>query len=139
MKPIKKVSLIVFYNDESQILLQERWDYSKIWEEWAFFGWWIETWETPEVAFLREAKEELNLDMRDFDYRYLWEFVYEYSERITHRNLFLIKTSLKEKDFTVLEWIWAKYFDIEEAKKLKFPSDSTEFLDLIKSYIPWKQ
>ena len=139
MKYMEKGSIIVFYNYKNQILLQERWDYSKLWEEWAFFGWGIEAWETPEEAFLREAKEELDLDMINFDYKYLWEFIYEYPERITYRNLFMIKTNLEEWDFKVLEWAWAKYFDIEEAKKLKFPSDSIEFLDVIKNYILWIQ
>lgn len=134
---IRKVSLIGFYNNQNQILLQERWDYSKNWEEWAFFWGWIEEWETPEEAFIREAKEELDLDMTKFDYYYLWEIIYEFPELdlITYRNIFLIKTELKETDFTVLEWKAAKYFSFEEAKKLKFPSNPSDMIDKIKNYI----
>lgn len=135
----RKVSLIWFYNDKNQILLQERWDYSKYGEEWAFFGWWIEDWETPEEAFIREAKEELDFDMTKFNYHYLWEFIYEFPELDlrTFRNVFLIKTELKETDFTILEWKSAKYFSFDDAKKLKFPSDPSETIDVIKNYILW--
>lgn len=135
MKQIRKVSLVIFYNSKNQLLLQERWDYSKWWEEWAFFGWGIEDWETAKEAFFREAKEELGLDMAKFDYNYLWEFIYKFPERTTHRNIFIIKTDLKEDEFRVFEWIWAKYFSIDEARKLKFPSDVWEILDIIEKYI----
>jgi len=137
----RKVSLIWFYNDENHILLQERWDYSKHWEKWAFFGWHIEEWESAEEAFIREAKEELDLDMNEFDYKSLWEFIFEFSDLDlkVYRNIFLIKTDLKETDFTVLEWKTAKYFSFKEAKKLKFPSDPRGIIDIIKNYILWKQ
>ncbi len=135
MKKIKKVSLVWFYNNKKEILLQERWDYSKYGEDWAFFGWHKEWEETPEETFIREAKEELDLDMRDFDYKHLWEFVFEFPNLITHRNIFLIKTDLKDSDFKVLEWIWAKYFSIEDARTLRFPSPVDETLDIIEEYI----
>ncbi|MDD4151682.1 MAG: NUDIX domain-containing protein [Candidatus Gracilibacteria bacterium] len=132
---IRKVSLIGFYNEKNQILLQERGDYSKNGEEWAFFGGGIEKGETPEEAFIREAKEELDLDMTKFAYDYLGESIYEFPEKIVYWNLFLIKTDLKETDFTVLEGKAAKYFSFEEAKKLKFPSDPSDMIDKIKNYI----
>lgn len=134
-KIVRKVAFIWFYNANNQILLQERWDYSKHGEEWAFFGWWIEEWETPEQWFLREAKEELGLDMRDFDYKFIWDYIFEFPERIIHRSIFLIKTNLKETDFTVYEWVWAKYFDLEEAKKLKFPSPVDKTIEIIKKFM----
>jgi len=137
-KIVRKVAFIWFYNDKNQILLQERWDYSKYWEEWAFFWWWIEDWETSEEWFLREAKEELDLDMKNFNYKYIGNFIFDFPERIIHRSIFLIKTDLKEEDFTVYEWKAAKYFDLEEAKKLKFASPVDETIDIIKKYILWK-
>ena len=73
-------AIILFYNDEWKILIQERWDYSKIWEEWAFFGWWVEDLETPQQWFFREAREELGLDMSEFDYKYIWEQIQYYPE-----------------------------------------------------------
>lgn len=130
-------AIIVFYNDEGKILLQERWNYSKIWEEWAFFGGWVEEWETPLEGFFREAREELALDMAEFDYTYIWEQIQYYPERDFQatRHFYLIKTDKKESDFTVLEWAGCKYFTIEEARKLKFPLDQNKMMDLISKYI----
>jgi len=136
MKKISKVSLICFYNPiKNKILLQDRLTYSKNWEDWAFFWWWIELWETPLEAFFREAKEELDLDMKKFDYKYLWEYIFEYPERIVCRNLYFIETKLETLDFTVLEWAWAKYFTINEARDLKFPTPVWGFLDIVEEYI----
>jgi len=135
MKETRKVAFIWFYNEKNQILLQERWNYSKYGEEWAFFGWWIESWETPEEWFLREAKEELWLNMKDFDYKYIGDFTFEFPNRIVHRSIFLIKTDLKETDFIVYEWAGAKYFDLDEAKKLKFPTPVDETIEIIKKYM----
>lgn len=104
-----------------------------------FFWWSVEEWETFEEIFIREAKKELNLDMNTFDYKNIWEYIFDYPERIVHRNLFLIKTNLKEDEFEVLEWAWAKYFGFEDAKKLKFPSPVDKMIDIIKNNILWKQ
>lgn len=141
MKKIRKATIACFYNDENQILLQERWDYSKFWEEWAFFWWWIEQWETVDEAFKRELKEELWLDMNKFDYKYLWEFIFE-SDKLNlkvHRCVFLIKIDLRIEELTVYEWSWAKYFSLDEAKNLKFMTDPTLFLKLIRKNILWKK
>ena len=137
MKDIRKVAFIWFYNDKKQILLQERWDYSKYWEEWAFFWGWIEDWETSEEWFIREAKEELDLNMKNFDYNYIWEYIFDFPEINfkVYRYIYLIKTDMKECDFTVLEWKSAKYFDTEEAKKLKFPSPIDKTIDIIKKHM----
>lgn len=132
MKKEVNVAIACFYNPfKNKILLQERWYYSKKWEEWAFFGWWMEIWETHFEAVCREIKEELDLDITEFDYKYIWKFRSEFPDRITYRNVYFIKTNLEETDFTVLEWVWAKYFNINEARTLKFPSPATEFFDFL--------
>lgn len=135
MKRILKTSFIIFYNSQKQLLLQERWHYSKLWEEWAFFWWWIEQWEHHIEAFYREAKEELNIDMNDFTYQYIWEQISEYNDRITYRYIYIIKTNLKESDFTVLEWTWAKFFDIKDINQLKFINPVEPILDKIKRHL----
>ncbi|NVP17328.1 NUDIX hydrolase [Candidatus Gracilibacteria bacterium] len=135
MKQTRKVAFIGFYNENNEILLQERGDYSKNGEEWAFFGGGIEPGETPEEGFLREAKEELGLDMRDFDYKYIGDYTFEFSDRIIYRSIFLIKTDLKETDFTVYEGAGAKYFNLEDAKKLKFPNSVDETIEIIKKHM----
>ncbi|MDD3645925.1 MAG: NUDIX hydrolase [Candidatus Gracilibacteria bacterium] len=139
MKKIKKASLICFYNNKNQILLQERGDYSKHGEDWGFFGGGIEKGETALDAFYREAKEELGLDMDDFEVEYLGEFRFDLIDRIAYRNLFIIKTDMREVDFTVYEGVGAKYFSIEKARTLKFPSPVDGVIDIYENYILGKQ
>lgn len=136
MQKIRKVAFICFYNKAWKILVQERWDYSKNWEDWSFFWWWIEEWETALEWFFREAKEELGIDMWDFDYDFIWESIFTWVNNTkVYRNFFMIKTDMNIEDFTVYEWAWAKYFSIDEARKLKFPSDPNSTLDLVEDYI----
>jgi 8-oxo-dGTP diphosphatase len=61
----KDVALIFFYKDD-QILVQDRRNMSKFGEEWGFFGGRIEAGETPEQAVVRETKEELAYELKDF-------------------------------------------------------------------------
>ena len=61
------IALIFFYKDD-KILVQDRRDIRKFGEEWGFFGGRIEAGETPEQAVVRETKEELSYDLKDFTF-----------------------------------------------------------------------
>lgn len=63
----KKVSVILFYK-KGIILLQDRRNISKHGEEYGFFGGHIEPNETPEQALLREIKEELNFEIKNYKF-----------------------------------------------------------------------
>ncbi len=63
----KKVSVIIFYK-KGIILLQDRRNISKHGEEYGFFGGHIEPNETPEQALLREIKEELNFEIKNYKF-----------------------------------------------------------------------
>ncbi len=133
----KKVVIAAIYNSNNELLLQERWDYSKHWEEWAFFGGWIEYWECAIDAFHRESKEELDIDMWTMDYKYIWEYISYNSKtnRFLFRHIFLLKTDLLHTDFTVLEWSGCKYYSVQDAKKLKFQSKPDRFLEYLMNKI----
>lgn len=137
MLVIKKVVIAAIYNSNNELLLQERWDYSKHGEEWAFFGWWIENWEGIEEAFYRESMEELDIDMKEMDCKYIWEYISynSKSKRFVFRHIFLLKTDLLYTDFTILEWSGCKYYSVQEAKKLKFQSKPDRFLDYLMNKI----
>ncbi len=62
----RKVAVVIFYDNKSNILLQDRKNYSKHGEEYGFFGGKVEEGETPEQALKRELKEELELDIKDY-------------------------------------------------------------------------
>lgn len=65
---IRKVSLIIFYDKNGRILLQDRRGISKHGKEWGYFGGHIEQGETPEEAVVRETKEELDVDLKNYKY-----------------------------------------------------------------------
>lgn len=117
-KKIKKeVAVLVIFNKQWQIMLQDRKTMSKVWEMWWFFGWKIEDWETKQDALIREIKEELNMNLEEYSYNFLstkdnyWPKFWAY----VRTNYFVTVIDKDEKDFTVLEWDWAKFFNKEEA------------------------
>lgn len=130
-------ALIIFFNDAAQVLVQIRGDYSKFWETHAFFGGWVEEWETHLEWFLREAREELWLDMREFPYEYLWEQIQYYQEKDTEitRYFYMIHTDRKESDFQVFEGNGCQYFSLDEIKTLHFPNPNHSMVDFITPYI----
>lgn len=65
---LRKVALIIFYDKDKRILLQNREGISKLGEKWGYFGGGIEEGETPQQAVVRETKEELNYDLKEFSY-----------------------------------------------------------------------
>lgn len=63
----RDVALIVFYKDD-KILLQDRRDIPKARAEWGFFGGGIKAGESPDEAVVRETKEELTYDLKEFTF-----------------------------------------------------------------------
>lgn len=61
----RKVAIVLFYNHEGKIILQNRRKKSKAGEHYGFFGGQIEEGETPEQALKREIKEELDIDIHN--------------------------------------------------------------------------
>ena len=97
----------------NKLLLQDRKGISKYWEEWSFFGWWLDEWESSREALLREIKEELEFDISNWDIKYLWEIVH-YIEDFNieyHRYLYLINIPNNINIFNDKEWSWAHFFD----------------------------
>ncbi|MBW2997598.1 NUDIX domain-containing protein, partial [Candidatus Woesearchaeota archaeon] len=64
----RKVALIIFYDKNGRILLQNRQGISKYGEEWGYFGGGIEADETPEEAVIRETEEELEFVLKKYQF-----------------------------------------------------------------------
>ncbi|TRZ54730.1 NUDIX hydrolase [archaeon] len=129
----RKVSVIIFYDDKKRILLQDRRGISKLGEEWGFFGGKIEQGETPEQAVIRETKEELNFDLKE--YKYVGEYSYELEESLRKKfhdfdfdtvlcKVFVAPLKNNLPKFKLKEGKNMKLFSLDEAEKLKMVSES---------------
>ena len=120
----RKVAIIIFYDDKNRILLQDRRGISKLGEEWGFFGGKIEEGETPEQAVIRETKEELGFDLKE--YKYVGEYSYKIKGSIKKNFNFdkvLCKVFISPLNnfskFKIKEGKKMKLFTLDEAEKLK--------------------
>ena len=120
---LRRVALILFYNDKKEILLQDRTGISKFGEEWGQFGGSIEEGETPEQAVIRETKEELNFNLKE--HKYIGEVNNQLREDLfVERYVFIAPLKNHLSSFTQLEGTHMQLFSIDEARKLKMvPGD----------------
>ena len=135
----RNLGLMVFYNGDNKILLQDRSNMSKYGEEYGYFGGKIEEDESPETATKREIKEELEFDLKDIAYLGRYESVGKRLNGIDEKviqEVFITKISKEEFESMVLhEGAGMEWFSIEEAKKLnmypldpKILDDAEEFM-----------
>ncbi|MFA6513769.1 MAG: NUDIX hydrolase [Patescibacteria group bacterium] len=102
--------------------------------QWAFFGGAGENGETPVQTFIREMKEELNIDILENQIKPLCNYFNNRSQR--HRNIFFVESRLEKSQMRLgegadFDWIKLdKVFDYDlhdnSARDLKF------FLNIIK-------
>ena len=129
----RKVALIVFYDEENKILLQDRRKISKRGEEWGFFGGGIEDGETPEQAVVRETEEELGYKLVNFEY--IGNYKNTIDGYTIDRHIFVSPLEDKLSKFTLYEGEQMQLFAINEAKKLKMISGDEDALDLVGKYL----
>jgi 8-oxo-dGTP diphosphatase len=118
---MKKIAAIILVNDNGEFLLALR--DNKPWipfpNHWDLIGGHVEEGETPEEALIREVKEELDIDIRDYTF-------YKTFECLTgdaHENIKYIytgKINIPIGEITLLEGERAQYFSKEEIPELKF-------------------
>jgi 8-oxo-dGTP pyrophosphatase MutT (NUDIX family) len=101
-----RVSIILFYDDEGNVILQDREKISKHGESYGFFGGHSEGDETKEETMERELSEELNLFLKDLEeFRFFKHFhlkIYELGVEID-RDVFLAKMPKKIENLKVDE------------------------------------
>ncbi len=136
---IKNLSLVIFFDRNGSILLQNRKSMSKYGEEWDYFGGKIESGESPEEAIVREIKEELEFNLRDFTF--LKEYV-AYAKLLKNgemaeikHHVFLKLINLDDFDKMVIhEGDGIKWFSIEEARKLNMVGLDPKALEDFEAY-----
>ncbi len=118
---MQKIAAIVLENDKGEFLLALR--DNKSWipfpGHWDLIGGHVEDGETPEEALVREYKEELGLDLKE--YKFYKEF--ECHEGDAFENIKYIysgKINIPAEEITLYEGQCAKYFTRKEIPDIKF-------------------
>ena len=106
-------ALIVPINSKHQILIQDRRGHKK--PDWGYFGGEIEARETPTQAVIRETKEELQIDVRADELKYLGTSITLWNERKIIRYMFLYPTD--QEEFDVLEGKGGHWLTFDEVRE----------------------
>jgi len=112
---MKQIAAIIFENDNEELLLYLRDNNPAIPfpDHWDLIGGHVEEGETPEEALVREVKEELDLELKDYSF-------YKKYECLTgdaYENIKFIYTGridIPLEDITLLEGVRPQYFKRSE-------------------------
>lgn len=129
----RKVSLIIFYDQDKRILLQDRGGISKRGEEWGFFGGGIEKGETPEQAMVRETEEELGFKLENFEY--IGNYRNSLDGFTIDRHIFVSPLDDKLPKFSQCEGDKMELFHIHQAKSLKMVPGDEGALEMIADHL----
>ena len=118
---MKQIAAIILENDKGEFLLYLRDNKPGIPfpDHWDLIGGHVENGETPEVALVREFKEELDLDLKE----YTFYKKYECLTGDAYENIKYIysgKINLPIEKVTLLEGVRPQYFSREEIPDVKF-------------------
>ncbi len=112
----RKVALIIFYDTQGKILLQDRTGISKHGEKWGYFGGEIKAHETADEAIIRETKEELDFDLKEHAFIGI---VKTTDQRGTIERHVFISSLPNIKKLIQKEGKNMQLFSLQEAKRVK--------------------
>ena len=118
---MKKIAAIILENDDGEILLYLRDNKPGISfpNHWDLIGGHVEEGETPEEALVRETKEELNVDLKEYKFYKKYECLTgDAYENIKY--IYYGKINLPIEEVTLLEGVRPLYFSKEEIPYVKF-------------------
>jgi ADP-ribose pyrophosphatase len=118
---MKEIAAIILENDNGEFLLYLRDNNPDIPfpNHWDLIGGHVEEGETPEVALVREVKEELDIDLKDYSFYKKYECLTgDAYENIKY--IYSGKINLPIKEVTLLEGVRPQYFSREEIPNVKF-------------------
>jgi 8-oxo-dGTP diphosphatase len=118
---MKKIAAIILENEKGEFLLYLRDNKPGIPfpAYWDLIGGHVEEGETPEEALVREVKEELDIDLKEYTFYKKYECLTgDAYENIKY--IYTGKINLPIEEITLLEGVRPQYFSREEIPKIKF-------------------
>lgn len=118
---MQKIAAIILENEKGEFLLALR--DNKSWipfpNHWDLIGGHVEEGETPEEALIREVKEELDIELKD--YTFYKEFICLKDDSFENiKYVYSGKINIPIEEITLLEGQRAQYFKKEEIPDVKF-------------------
>lgn len=122
-------------NSEGKVLLQLRCkDDVPYPNYWTLPGGKVEEGESPDLAIVREVKEELGLDLHHF--KLFKTTVENTSDEVVERHIYWGSISEKAEDLILGEGVALKYFDLKEISPIKVGFDLKPIIaDFLKAYV----
>jgi 8-oxo-dGTP diphosphatase len=120
-KAVKKIAAIILENDKSGFLLALRDNKPGIPfpNHWDLIGGHVEEGETPEEALVREVKEELNIELKEYTFFRMYECLTDDAyENIKY--IYSGKIDIPIEEITLLEGERPQYFSREEIPDVRF-------------------
>jgi 8-oxo-dGTP diphosphatase len=118
---MKEIAAIILENDKGEFLLALRDD--KSWipfpNHWDLIGGHVEEGETAEEALVREVKEELDIDIKEYTFYKKYECLTGDAYENT-KYIFTGKINIPIEEVTLLEGQRPQYFSKEEIPNVKF-------------------
>jgi len=118
---MKIIAAIILENDKGEFLLYLRDNKPDIPfpDHWDLIGGHVEEGETPEEALIREVKEEIDIDLKDYTFYKKYECLTgDAYENIKY--IYYGKINLPIEEITLLEGVRPQYFSREEIPDIKF-------------------
>lgn len=118
---MKEIAAIILENDKGEFLLYLRDDKPEIPfpDHWDLIGGHVEEGETPEEALVREVKEELDIDLKE--YTFYKKYVCLTGDAYENiKYIYSGKINLPIEEITLLEGVRPQYFSRAEIPNVKF-------------------
>lgn len=126
---IREVAIIWLLNSKNQILIENRKEFSKYWEQRWFFGGCIKEWEAKEQALERELMEELWITLDNYEYLGIAES--DYGFMIVRAYVFVWRI---DDDFQIEPSVW-EFFELDEVYDLPGWKGDRKIIDMIKAHL----
>jgi 8-oxo-dGTP diphosphatase len=130
---MKVIAAIIFENNNGEFLLYLRDKKPGIPfpDHWDLIGGHVEDGETPDEALVREVKEELDIDLKEYKFYKMFECLTgDAYENIKY--IYTGKINIPVEKITLLEGVRAQYFSKDEIPNVKF---ANILKDIVMDYI----